>query len=136
MLTKQGRVSIIGVGGVGSGQDAYDKILAGASLVQVYSMLVYEGPGSVRRIKEELAALLQRDVSDDRWQHVWVDCVGGRTMGRRDATNCDDSTTMTTTTTSNRATPRSQTPWAPRTARPARASGFDVGPSIGRAVAE
>jgi dihydroorotate dehydrogenase len=62
-LTKHGRVPIIGVGGVGSGQDAYDKILAGASIVQVYSMLVYEGPGSVRRIKEELAALLQRDVS-------------------------------------------------------------------------
>lgn len=59
---------IIGVGGVGSGQDAYEKILAGASLVQVYSMLVYEGPGSVRRIKEELASLLQRDVRA---------CVGG-----------------------------------------------------------
>jgi len=66
VLTKQGRVPIIGVGGVGSGQDAYDKILAGASLVQVYSMLVYEGPGSLRRIKEELTALLQRDVSDYR----------------------------------------------------------------------
>lgn len=64
-LTKQGRVPIIGVGGVGSGQDAYDKIRAGASLVQVYSMLVYEGPGAVRRIKEELAALLERDVSWD-----------------------------------------------------------------------
>jgi len=52
---------LIGCGGVGSGADAYAKIRAGASLVQLYSMLVYEGPPLVRRIKDELAALLQRD---------------------------------------------------------------------------
>ena len=40
---------IIGVGGVGNGQDALDKILAGACLVQMYSMLAFEGPGAVRR---------------------------------------------------------------------------------------
>lgn len=66
-IRTQGKVPIIGVGGVGSGQDAYDKIRAGASLVQVYSMLVYEGPGAIRRIKAELAELLRRDVSD-----VWA----------------------------------------------------------------
>jgi dihydroorotate dehydrogenase len=55
------RFPLIGTGGVGSGADAYAKIRAGASLVQLYSMLVYEGPPLVRRIKDELAALLTRD---------------------------------------------------------------------------
>ena len=57
----RGRVPLIGVGGVASGADAYDKIRAGASLVELYTALVYEGPGLVRRIKMELAALLRRD---------------------------------------------------------------------------
>jgi dihydroorotate dehydrogenase len=52
---------LIGAGGIGSGADAYAKIRAGATLVQLYSMLVYEGPPLVRRIKNELAALLARD---------------------------------------------------------------------------
>jgi dihydroorotate dehydrogenase len=52
---------LIGTGGVGSGADAYAKIRAGATLVQLYSMMVYEGPPIVRRIKDELAALLTRD---------------------------------------------------------------------------
>jgi dihydroorotate dehydrogenase len=52
---------LIGCGGVGSGADAYAKIRAGATLVQLYSMLVYEGPPLVRRIKDELAAVLARD---------------------------------------------------------------------------
>ena len=52
---------LIGAGGVGSGADAYAKIRAGATLVQLYSMLVYEGPPLVRRIKDELAGLLARD---------------------------------------------------------------------------
>jgi len=57
----EGQFPLIGCGGVGSGADAYAKIRAGASLVQLYSMLVYEGPPLVRRIKDELAALLARD---------------------------------------------------------------------------
>ena len=52
---------IIGVGGIGSGADAYAKIRAGADAVQLYSALVYEGPGLVRRIKRELAARLRAD---------------------------------------------------------------------------
>jgi dihydroorotate dehydrogenase len=56
-----GRVPIIGCGGIASGADAYAKIRAGASLVQLYSALVFEGPGLVRRVKSELAALLRRD---------------------------------------------------------------------------
>ena len=54
-----GRLPLIGVGGVASGAHAYAKIRAGASLVQLYSSLIYEGPGQVGRIKEELTALLR-----------------------------------------------------------------------------
>ena len=56
-----GRIPLIGVGGVASGRDAYEKIKAGASLVQLYSALVYEGPGLIGRIKRELADLLRAD---------------------------------------------------------------------------
>ncbi|HEX9702337.1 MAG TPA: quinone-dependent dihydroorotate dehydrogenase [Rhodospirillales bacterium] len=56
-----GRLPLIGVGGVGSGAQAYAKIRAGASLVQLYTALVYEGPGLVNRIKRELADCLARD---------------------------------------------------------------------------
>jgi dihydroorotate dehydrogenase len=56
-----GRLPLIGVGGIGSGADAYAKIRAGASLVQLYSALVFEGPGLVQRIKRELAQSLRRD---------------------------------------------------------------------------
>ena len=56
-----GRLALIGVGGIASGADAYAKIRAGASAVQLYTGLVYGGPGMVGRIKRELAALLLRD---------------------------------------------------------------------------
>lgn len=57
----EGQFPLIGCGGVGSGADAYAKIRAGASLVQLYTALVFEGPAVVRRIKNELATLLARD---------------------------------------------------------------------------
>jgi dihydroorotate dehydrogenase len=57
----EGRLVLVGVGGVGSGRDAYTKIRAGASLVQVYTALVFDGPGLVVRIGRELAALLRAD---------------------------------------------------------------------------
>ena len=56
-----GRLPLIGVGGIASGADAYAKIRAGASAVQLYTGRVYDGPGLVTRIKRELAALLRRD---------------------------------------------------------------------------
>lgn len=56
-----GRLPIVGVGGVESGKDAYEKIRAGASLVQLYTALTFHGPRLVQRIKEELAELLKRD---------------------------------------------------------------------------
>ena len=57
----EGRVPLIGVGGVASGADAYAKIRAGASLVQLYTALIYHGPGLVDSIKADLAARLKAD---------------------------------------------------------------------------
>jgi dihydroorotate dehydrogenase len=57
----QGRIPIIGVGGIFTAEDAYDKIRAGASLVQVYTGLIYEGPTLPYRINRGLVQLLQRD---------------------------------------------------------------------------
>lgn len=54
-----GRIPIIGVGGVSSGQDALEKIQAGASLVQLYTSLTFLGPPVVVRVKRELEALLK-----------------------------------------------------------------------------
>jgi dihydroorotate dehydrogenase len=56
-----GRLALVGVGGVASGADAYDKIRAGAQAVQLYSALVFEGPALVTRIKRDLAAKLRAD---------------------------------------------------------------------------
>lgn len=56
-----GKVPIIGVGGIFSGRDAYDKILAGASAVQLYTALIYHGPPIVTRVKRELEELLRQD---------------------------------------------------------------------------
>ncbi|KAJ6630922.1 Dihydroorotate dehydrogenase (quinone), mitochondrial [Pseudolycoriella hygida] len=53
-----GKVPIIGVGGVFSGKDAFDKILAGASAIQIYSSFIYHGPPIVPKIKKELGKLL------------------------------------------------------------------------------
>ena len=66
-----GRLPIIGVGGVASGADAYAKIRAGASLVQLYSALVFEGPSFVHRVKRELLQCLERD-----GLHAITDAVG------------------------------------------------------------
>ena len=56
-----GRFVLIGAGGVASGGDAYAKLRAGASAVQLYSALVFEGPGLVTRIRRDLAARLRAD---------------------------------------------------------------------------
>jgi dihydroorotate dehydrogenase len=56
-----GRLPLVGCGGVASGADAYAKIRAGASLVQLYSALVFHGPELVVRIKRELAERLRAD---------------------------------------------------------------------------
>lgn len=57
----RGRLTLIGCGGVSSGEQAYAKIRAGASLVQIYAAFAYAGPALVPRLKRDLAALLRRD---------------------------------------------------------------------------
>ena len=57
----EGRFVLLGAGGVASGADAYAKLRAGASAVQLYSALAYEGPGLVVRIKRDLAQRLRAD---------------------------------------------------------------------------
>ena len=57
----EGKIILIGVGGISSGADAYAKIRAGASLVQLYTALAYDGPALVRTIALDLARLLERD---------------------------------------------------------------------------
>ncbi|BES93163.1 Dihydroorotate dehydrogenase [Nesidiocoris tenuis] len=59
-ITK-GEIPIIGVGGLSTGQDAFDKIKAGASLVQLYTAYVYHGPPRVTRIKKELDEALRKN---------------------------------------------------------------------------
>ncbi|HJS32502.1 MAG TPA: dihydroorotate dehydrogenase (quinone), partial [Alphaproteobacteria bacterium] len=56
-----GKLTLIGVGGISSGADAYAKVRAGASLVQLYTALVYRGPGLVVEICRDLAARLRGD---------------------------------------------------------------------------
>ncbi|HEX8446862.1 MAG TPA: quinone-dependent dihydroorotate dehydrogenase [Sphingomonas sp.] len=56
-----GALPLIGAGGIASATDAFARIRAGAALVQIYSALIYEGPGLARRIVRELPALLARD---------------------------------------------------------------------------
>jgi dihydroorotate dehydrogenase (fumarate)/dihydroorotate dehydrogenase len=62
---------VIGSGGVFTATDAYRMVRRGAALVQLYTALVYEGPGVVRRITEDLAALVERD-----GLHSIADAVG------------------------------------------------------------
>ncbi len=59
--TTRGRLPIIGVGGIFDANDAYDKIKAGADVVQIYTGWIYEGPGAVKRINRGLLRLLERD---------------------------------------------------------------------------
>jgi dihydroorotate dehydrogenase len=54
-----GKLPIIGVGGIFSGKDAYDKIKAGASLIQLYTSFIYHGPPRLSRVKQELDELIQ-----------------------------------------------------------------------------
>lgn len=57
----QGRVPLVGVGGIATAEDAIDKLLAGANLLQVYSALIFEGPGLVRRLHLGLLEWMDRE---------------------------------------------------------------------------
>jgi dihydroorotate dehydrogenase len=67
------RLPLIGVGGIDSPLTAWAKIRAGATAVQIYTGLVYQGPGLVRRIVQELPALLERDGFTTLDQAIGVD---------------------------------------------------------------
>lgn len=56
-----GKTLLVSVGGIDSAEEAYKRIKAGASLVQVYSMLVYKGPALIKEINEGLITLLHKD---------------------------------------------------------------------------
>ena len=56
-----GQVPLIGVGGVSNGKECYEKIKAGANLIQLYTALIYQGPNVVNRIKNELIDLMKTD---------------------------------------------------------------------------
>ena len=57
----RGRLQIIGVGGVDTGQAAFEKISAGANAVQLYTGMVYKGPGVVKQMKKELISILKKE---------------------------------------------------------------------------
>ena len=60
----EGRLPLVGAGGVASAEDAYAKIAAGARLVQLYSAMVYEGPGLAARVARGLERLLEKEGLD------------------------------------------------------------------------
>ena len=57
----KGKITIIGVGGVDSGESAFEKIIAGADAVQLYTGMVYKGPGIVKEIKKDLISILKKE---------------------------------------------------------------------------
>lgn len=73
ILTK-GKIPLIGCGGVGSGEDAYKKIRAGATLVQLYTAFAYGGPALIPQLKAELAQCLERDGFKSVYDAVGADC--------------------------------------------------------------
>ncbi len=76
-----GKLPLVGVGGIGSAEQAYVKVRAGASLVQLYSALIFQGPALVTRIKRGLAELLRRDGFSGLAEAVGADQIGGRGRG-------------------------------------------------------
>ena len=71
----KGKIKIIGVGGVNSGQSAYDKFLAGADFIQLYTGMVFKGPNIAGIIKKDLKDLLLRDGVKN-----YTEIVGNKTL--------------------------------------------------------
>ena len=69
----KGKIPLIGVGGISSAKDAYNKIRNGASLVQLYTGLVYQGPGLIKKINQEISVLLKNDGFDNIKDAVGID---------------------------------------------------------------
>ena len=60
-ILTNGKIPLIGVGGISNGKDVYERILNGASLIQLYTSLIYKGPSIVNKIKKELVYILKKD---------------------------------------------------------------------------
>ncbi|KAG5077341.1 hypothetical protein JHK82_056036 [Glycine max] len=73
-ILTRGRIPLIGCGGISSGEDAYKKIRAGATLVQLYTAFAYGGPALIPQIKAELASCLERDGFKSIVDAVGADC--------------------------------------------------------------
>ena len=69
----KGQIPLIGVGGISSAKDAYNKIRNGASLVQLYTGIVYHGPGLIKKMNSEISTLLKNDGFDSISDAVGVD---------------------------------------------------------------
>ncbi|KAI3439253.1 Dihydroorotate dehydrogenase (quinone) [Psidium guajava] len=73
VLTR-GKIPLIGCGGISSGEDAYEKIRAGASLLQLYTAFAYGGPALIPKMKAELSECLERDGFKSILEAVGADC--------------------------------------------------------------
>ncbi|CAL9190458.1 unnamed protein product [Musa hybrid cultivar] len=73
-ILTQGKIPLIGCGGVSNGEDAYKKIRAGATLVQLYTAFAYDGPSLIPQIKAEPAECLERDGFESVQEAVGADC--------------------------------------------------------------
>ncbi|PRQ29150.1 putative dihydroorotate dehydrogenase (quinone) [Rosa chinensis] len=73
-LLTRGKIPLVGCGGISSGEDAYRKIRAGATLVQLYTAFAYGGPALVPQIKAELTECLERDGFKTVVEAVGADC--------------------------------------------------------------
>nr|KYP69232.1 hypothetical protein KK1_008420 [Cajanus cajan] len=73
-ILTRGRIPLIGCGGISSGEDAYKKIRAGATLVQLYTAFAYGGPALIPQIKAELASCLERDGFKSIVDAIGADC--------------------------------------------------------------
>ncbi|PON68211.1 Dihydroorotate dehydrogenase, class [Parasponia andersonii] len=73
-ILTRGKIPLIGCGGISSGEDAYKKIRAGATLVQLYTAFAYGGPALIPQIKAELAECLERDGFKSIIEAVGADC--------------------------------------------------------------
>ncbi|KAG7023943.1 Dihydroorotate dehydrogenase (quinone), mitochondrial [Cucurbita argyrosperma subsp. argyrosperma] len=74
-ILTRGKIPLVGCGGISSGEDAYKKIRAGASLVQLYTAFAYGGPALIPQIKSELAECLERDGFKSVQEAVGADCT-------------------------------------------------------------
>ncbi|XP_031379217.1 dihydroorotate dehydrogenase (quinone), mitochondrial-like isoform X3 [Punica granatum] len=73
-ILTRGKIPLIGCGGISSGEDAYKKIRAGATLVQLYTGFAYGGPALIPKIKAELSECLERDGFKNILEAVGTDC--------------------------------------------------------------